>query len=202
MIILVLQKLLITDRDCKCMNLIITGNPGVGKHTTANLLKKQITSYQILDISKFAIERNLGEKVEDGIEIDTVKLKDEIQKMITDNSLIVGHLAPYVFEESKIDLVIVLRKNPYDLLEIYKQREYQDSKIKENAGSEVLGIIANDSIKSFGKEKTFEIDATGKMPEKIVEEITQIIKNKKGKGTVDWLALVEEKNDMSRFFDY
>ena len=184
------------------MNLIITGNPGVGKHTTANLLKKQITSYQILDISKFAIERNLGEKVEDVIEIDTIKLKYEIQKMITDNSLIVGHLAPYVFEESKIDLVIVLRKNPYDLLEIYKQREYEDSKIKENAGSEVLGIIANDSIKSFGKEKTFEIDATGKMPEKIVEEIIQIIKNKKGRSVVDWLALVEEKNDMSKFFDY
>ena len=184
------------------MNLIITGNPGVGKHTTANLLKKQFVSYQILDISEFAIERNLGEKINDGIEIDTIKLKDEIQKMITDNSLIVGHLAPYVFEESKIDLVIVLRKNPYDLLEIYKQREYQDSKIKENAGSEVLGIIANDSIKSFGKEKTFEIDATGKMPEKIVEEITQIIKNKKGKTAVDWLTLVEEKNDMSRFFDY
>ena len=98
--------------------------------------------------------------------------------------------------------MIVLRKNPYNLLEIYKQREYQDSKIKENAGSEVLGIIANDSIKSFGKEKTFEIDATGKMPEKIVEEIIQIIKNKKGTSTVDWLALVEEKNDMSRFFDY
>jgi len=184
------------------MNMIITGNPGVGKHTTANLLKKQITSYQILDISKFAIERNLGEKVEDVIEIDTIKLKYEIQKMITDNSLIVGHLAPYVFEESKIDLVIVLRKNPYDLLEIYKQREYEDSKIKENAGSEVLGIIANDSIKSFGKEKTFEIDATGKMPEKIVEEIIQIIKNKKGRSVVDWLALVEEKNDMSKFFDY
>ena len=184
------------------MNLIITGNPGVGKHTTANLLKKQITSYQILDISKFAIERNLGEKVEDGIEIDTVKLKDEIQKMITDNSLIVGHLAPYVFEESKIDLVIVLRKNPYDLLEIYKQREYQDSKIKENAGSEVLGIIANDSIKSFGKEKTFEIDATGKTPRNIVEEINQIINNKRGGNVVDWLKVVEEKNDMSRFFDY
>ena len=40
------------------------------------------------------------------------------------------------------------------------------------------------------------------MPEKIVEEITQIIKNKKGKSAVDWLTLVEEKNDMSRFFDY
>ena len=184
------------------MNLVITGNPGVGKHTIVDLLKKEVISYEILDISKFAIERNLGEKIENSIEIDTVKLKDEIQKIVSDNSLIVGHLAPYVFDESIIDLVIVLRKNPYDLLEIYKQREYQNSKIKENTGSEILGIIANDAIKSFGKEKTFEIDVTGKTPKKILEKVNEIIKNKKGGDIVDWLTLVEEKNEMNRFFDY
>jgi len=189
-------------RKSNCMNLVITGNPGVGKHTIVDLLKKEVISYEILDISKFAIERNLGEKIENSIEIDTVKLKDEIQKIVSDNSLIVGHLAPYVFDESIIDLVIVLRKNPYDLLEIYKQREYQNSKIKENTGSEILGIIANDAIKSFGKEKTFEIDVTGKTPKKILEKVNEIIKNKKGGDIVDWLTLVEEKNEMNRFFDY
>jgi len=184
------------------MNLVITGNPGVGKHTIAKLLEKQITSYQMLDISKFAIEKNFGERIEDGIEIDTVKLKDEIHEMVSDKSLIVGHLAPYVFDKSIIDLVIVLRKNPYDLIEIYKQRDYQDSKIKENVGSEILGIIANDAIKSFGKEKTFEIDTTGKTPEDILKEIDEIIKNKKRGDIVDWLTLIEEKNEMGRFFDY
>ena len=184
------------------MNLVITGNPGVGKHTIAKLLEKQITSYQMLDISKFAIEKNLGEKLGDGIEIDTVKLKHEIRGMISDKSLIVGHLAPYIFDESIIDLVIVLRKNPYDLIEIYKQRDYEKSKIKENAGSEILGIIANDAIRSFGKEKTFEINTTGKTPEKVLKEVNEVIKNKKGGKTVDWLRLVEEKNDMSKFFDY
>ena len=184
------------------MNLIITGNPGVGKHTIAELLQKQNTSYQILDISKFAIDKNLGEEVEDGIEIDTTKLKNEIQQRVTNNSLIVGHLAPYVFDESIIDLVIILRKNPYDLLEIYKQREYQEEKIRENAGSEIIGVIANDAVKSFGKEKSFEIDVTGKIPKEIVKEINLIINSRKGGNTVDWLTLVEDKKDMSKFFDY
>ena len=190
------------DKKSNCVNLIITGNPGVGKHTITELFQKENTSYQVLDIGKFAIERNLGEKVEDGIEIDTTELKDQIEKMVTDNSLIVGHLAPYVFDESIIDLVIVLRKNPYDLLEIYKQRKYEEMKIKENAGSEILGVIANDSIKSFGKGKTFEIDATKKTPGEIVKEINQIINSRKGGNVVDWLTMVEEKKDMSRFFDY
>ena len=184
------------------MNLIITGNPGVGKHTIANLLQEQNKSFQILDIGKLAIEKNLGEKIEDTIEIDTTKLANEIKKIVLEKSLIVGHLAPYVFDESVIDQVIVLRKNPYDLIEIYKERKYQDSKIKENAGSEILGVIANDALKSFGKEKTFEVDTTEKTPEAVLIVINEIIKNKKGGEIVDWLSLVAEKNDMSRFFDY
>ena len=99
-------------------------------------------------------------------------------------------------------MVIVLRKNPYDLLEIYKQRKYEEMKIKENTGSEILGVIANDSIRSFGKEKTFEIDVTKKTPGEIVKEINQIINSRKGGNVVDWLTMVEEKKDMSRFFDY
>ena len=184
------------------MNLIITGNPGVGKHTIVNLLHKQDKSFEILDISRFAIEKNLGKQVEDGIEIDTVKLAKEIKKLVLEKSLIVGHLAPYVFDESMIDQVIVLRKNPYDLVEIYKERKYQDSKIKENVGSEILGVIANDALKSFGKKKTFEVDTTEKTPEVVLNEINEIIKSKKGGDVVDWLSLVAGKNDMGRFFDY
>ena len=184
------------------MNLIITGNPGVGKHTIANLLQEKNKSFQVLDISKFAIEKNLGEQVEDGVEIDTSKLADEIKKVDLEKSVIVGHLAPYVFDESMIDQVIVLRKNPYDLVEIYKERKYQDSKIEENVGSEILGVSANDALKSFGKKKTFEVDTTEKTPGTVLNEINEIIKNKKRGDVVDWLSLVAEKNDMSRFFDY
>ena len=190
------------DVGMNCVNLVITGNPGVGKHTIADLFIKQDSSYKIFDINKFAIEKEFGEQVEDRIEVDTVKLKDEIQKLNLDKSLIVGHLAPYVLDKSDIDFAIILRKNPYDLIEIYKKRKYQESKIKENAGSEILGIIANDAIRSFGKEKTFEINTTGKTPEKVLKEVNEVIKNKKGGKTVDWLRLVEEKNDMSKFFDY
>ena len=190
------------DTKRKYVNLVITGNPGVGKHTIAELFLKYDTSYQMFDISKFAIEKGFGEQLDDGIEIDTVKTKNEIQKVDLEKSLIVGHLAPYVLDESDIDLVIILRKNPYDLIEIYKKRSYRDSKIKQNTGSEILGVIANDSITSFGKEKSFEIDATNKTPEIILEEIQNIINNQKGGDMVDWLRLVEEKNEINKFFDY
>ena len=184
------------------MTLVITGNPGVGKHTIAELFLKHDTSYQILDINRFAIENGFGEKINGDIEVDTTKLKNEIQKLNLNKLLIVGHLAPYVLDKSNIDLVIILRKNPYNLIEIYKERNYQNSKIKQNAGSEILGVIANDSILSFGKEKSYEIDTTNKTPKIILEDILNIINNKKGGDIVDWLRLVEEKKEIDKFFDY
>ena len=190
------------DVEMKYVNLVITGNPGVGKHTIADLFVKQNSSYQIFDINKFAIEKGLGEQTDDGIEVDTKKLKNEIKKLNLEKSLIVGHLAPYVLDESNIEFVIILRKNPYELIKIYEKRKYQNQKIKENAGSEVLGVIANDSITSFGKEKSFEVDATDKTPEVILKRIQDIINNQESGDIVDWLKLIEEKNEMNKFFDY
>ena len=190
------------DVEMKYVNLVITGNPGVGKHTIADLFVKQNSSYQIFDINKFAIEKELGEQTEDGIEIDTKKLKNEIQKLNLEKSLIVGHLAPYVLDESNVEFVIILRKNPYELIKIYEKRKYQNPKIKENSGSEVLGVIANDSITSFGKKKSFEVDATDKTPEIILKRIQDIMNNQESGDIVDWLKLIEEKNEMNKFFDY
>lgn len=190
------------DVEMNYVNLVITGNPGVGKHTIADLFVKQNSSYQIFDINKFAIEKGLGEQTDDGIEVDTKKLKNEIQKLNLEKSLIVGHLAPYVLDESNIEFVIILRKNPYELIKIYEKRKYQNPKIKENSGSEVLGVIANDSITSFGKEKSFEVDATDKTPEVILKRIQDIMNNQESGDIVDWLKLIEEKNEMNKFFDY
>ena len=190
------------DVEMKYVNLVITGNPGVGKHTIADLFVKQNSSYQIFDINKFAIENGFVEKTDDGIEVDTRKLKNEIQKLNLEKSLIVGHLAPYVLDESNIEFVIILRKNPYELIKIYEKRKYQNPKIKENSGSEVLGVIANDSITSFGKKKSFEVDATDKTPEIILKRIQDIMNNQESGDIVDWLKLIEEKNEMNKFFDY
>ena len=71
-----------------------------------------------------------GEKINDGIEIDTTKLKNEINKLELNKLLIVGHLAPYVLDKSNIDLVIILRKNPYALIKNLQKKELSRFKNK------------------------------------------------------------------------
>ena len=183
------------------MALIITGNPGVGKHTIAKSVSK-ILNHKILDINKIALESKIYEKKDESNDVDVKKLKNILKNKIKKDSIIVGHLAPYVVTKKQVSKVIILRKNPYKLTPIYKKRKYSTKKIAENVGSEILGIIAYDSIKNFGKNKCYEINTTSKTVSKISKTIMDIIEGKFQSDTIDWLTLISNKNDLKKFFSY
>ena len=156
----------------------------------------------MIDINKIAIESNYIEKDEVGIQVDVQNLKKDLKKKLSTKSLIVGHLAPYVIEKSNVDAVIILRKNPYKLEEVYEARGYSKEKIKENLGSEILGVTAHDALSEFGTENTFQIDTTTKTPQEIVEKIQKIIQERDNDDNVDWLSEINERDDLQKFFDY
>ena len=180
------------------MSIVITGNPGVGKHTITKQIAKNL-KLDIIDINQIAKDEKLFEKNEYTNDIDTTKLKKILKGRISEKNVIVGHLAPYVLDKNQVKVIIVLRKNPYDLISIYKERKYTDKKIIENTGSEVLGIIAYDVINKF-QEKTFQINATKKSIQETVDKVMKIILENEGNEEVDWLRLVTENNDLKKFF--
>lgn len=182
------------------MRIIITGNPGVGKHTIAKEILNHL-KLSLVDINSIAKDSGLFEVNQSTNDVDVNELEKIINKKISNSSLIVGHLAPYVISPEKIDKVIVLRRNPYDLFEIYEKRGYSKDKSKENAGSEVLGIIAHDAISRFG-DKVFQLNTTGKSVKEIVDLIFNILKNSHSSEEIDWLDLITKNNDLKKFFAY
>ena len=183
------------------MVIVITGNPGVGKHTVAEKLSKEL-EMSILDINKIAKESKLLEPDEETNDLDIEKFKPILKNLLEENCIIVGHLAPYLLKKSDITLAIVLRKNPYKLIPIYEKRNYSLEKTKDNAGSEALGIIAHDAIEHFGEEKTFEINVTEKTVDMIVKEIGDINKGNFKSQKIDWLQTIVKNNDLDTFFSY
>ena len=180
------------------MSIVITGNPGVGKHTVSKEIAKKL-NLSIIDINNIAKEAGLFEKNNETNDVDTVKLEKILQQKISGNSLVVGHLAPYVLDKDQIKKIIVLRRNPYDLISVYRERNYSDEKIKENSGSEVLGIIAHDTMNKF-EEKTCQIDTSEKTIQEVVEKAITKISENDGNEEVDWLDLVTKNNDLKKFF--
>jgi adenylate kinase len=180
------------------MSIVITGNPGVGKHTITQLISDKM-KLPVIDINKIAKDSELFEKNDDTNDVDVEMLEKILESKISENNIIVGHLAPYVLRKNQVKIVIVLRRSPYDLISVYEDRKYSDKKIRDNVGSEILGIIANDAMNKF-QEKIFQINVSGKTIEEMLEKIMSVIMNKKGNEEVDWLDLVRKNNDLGKFF--
>ena len=180
------------------MSIVVTGNPGVGKHTITHEIAKRLR-LDLIDINTIAKDSGLFEKNGDTNDIDIEELEKILNQKISEKNVIVGHLAPYVLRNNQVKIVIVLRRSPYDLIQVYKDRAYSDQKIKENTGSEVLGIIAHDAISKF-QEKVFQINVTEKTISKVVEKVMEVITKNDGNEEVDWLELVRKNNDLGKFF--
>jgi len=178
--------------------LVLTGNPGVGKHTVAEELAKTL-DYEIVDINKEALKAGMP-KQDDSINVDVGQMKILLKDRLVEKSLIVGHLAIYVVSKTQVSKAIVLRRSPYDLIQIYEKRNYVDKKKNDNLGSEILGVVAYDSIEKFGEEKTFQINTTSLTVEEITKKIEGVINGTSKGDAVDWLADITKKNDLRKFF--
>ena len=182
------------------MSIVITGNPGVGKHTVTKKISEKL-GFPIIDINIVAKDLGLFEKNDNTNDVDTQKLAKILEERKLNEKIVVGHLAPYVLEKNQVKIIIILRRNPYDLELVYKERSYSETKIKENTGSEILGIITHDAIKKF-EEKAFQIEVSEKNIQKVVEKVLEIISKKEGNEEVDWLNLVTKNNDLEKFFTH
>ncbi|HEU0049520.1 MAG TPA: AAA family ATPase [Nitrososphaera sp.] len=186
------------------LKLVITGNPGVGKHTSARIIADK-TGARIIDLNRVAIDNNaIAKKTERGLEVDAKKLGRLLAKLLKarNDTVIVGHLAPYVLKPAGISMVAVLRRSPYELEKILKKRGYSLGKIKENLESEILGVSLYDSVKTFGKSKIVEFDTTGETPDQTTRKIMRALRKKPKPAGIDWLAKVSRRGDMQKFFEY
>ena len=180
------------------MSIVITGNPGVGKHSIAEKISKDI-GLGTTDINLVARKLDLIETGVESGDVDVSKLYTAFKECPKRSGLIVGHLAPYVLSSEQVKIVIVLRRNPYDLLVTYKDRGYSDEKSTENAASEILGIVFHDAKKAFG-DMVFQVNVSG--ADDPIKNTTDIIHGTGRDSDVDWLSMVADNHDLGRFFSY
>ena len=59
------------------------------------------------------------------------------------DSLVVGHLAPYVLGADRAGAAVVPRRSPYELERVYAERGYGHGRAAGNLGAEILGVVAH-----------------------------------------------------------
>jgi adenylate kinase len=189
------------------LKIILSGTPGVGKHTIATTLSSLFDKVTIVDINKIILSEDLLIPSQSGNhDVDIQKSLNFLTLLLSkkeyQDSIIVGHLAPYVIDPLLVDLAVILRRSPYELIKIYEDRSYSQTKISDNIVAEILGIISYDALKNFEFSKLSELEiATGVLPSLSAQKIVNMYMDKKQRsfGNIDWLPLIQNDPEMLKF---
>lgn len=175
------------------MILALSGTPGTGKTTIAEILEQRY-KHTIINIHAYAKQEHLIETYDETRNsdiIDMEQLNQHINAKYSSNQLTIldSHIA---HELSCVSEVIVLRCHPYELKIRLQQRKWKTSKINENIEAEILDIILCEAVSMHTEDHVYEIDTTTITPDEIAQEIHQLITNKFSNaekykpGLIDW----------------
>ncbi len=171
------------------MLIALTGTPGVGKSTVAEILRRR--GYKVLSVNELAERFNCVIGEEDGCKIvDVDELSKKVKDIVEDLTIVEGHLSHLL----NPDLVIVLRCNPLELKRRLESKEWHEEKILENVEAELVDVILIEALDSVGE--VYEIDTTNMSPEEVANAVEEILKGKGGKykpGKIDWISEVGDE---------
>lgn len=152
----------------------ISGTPGSGKTTIANLLKKG--DREVINIGEFASQNGCVSSYDEMNKCDVIdgdlvieKLREYL-KGKTHTIIVESHLADLVPEEY-LDRCYVLEVQISDLVERLKERGYSEKKIADNKLSELMRDCYMYSLDAFGEERVEVIKPSS------IEEIVRIIED-------------------------
>lgn len=143
-------------------NIIITGTPGVGKSSHAQLIAERLPDMKLFSINEIAKEREciVGfDQERNSSIVDEDKIIDAIEDDLEKGGLIIDWHVCDIFPERLIDLVVVLRSDTQTLYDRLNKRQYSQSKIDENMDSEIMQVILDEARESYAEEIVVELQS-------------------------------------------
>ncbi|ABN07296.1 nucleotide kinase (related to CMP and AMP kinase)-like protein [Methanocorpusculum labreanum Z] len=164
----------------------ITGTPGCGKTTVADLLRDM--GYPVLDlkttVGPFVLEHD------DASGSDIVDVDAWADAFPYTEGFVEGGFAHYL----PCDKIVILRCRPDVLRERLASRGYSKEKIRENLEAEALDVILIETADAFASEQIYEIDTTSTERESVVRRIISFAKGETPAsfGSLDWSEYIAD----------
>ncbi len=151
------------------MKVALTGTPGTGKTTVADLLETDLDVVHLNDLIREAGLHD-GEDPERG---SLVADLDAVRERLANREglLVESHLAHHL----DADLVVVLRCHPGELETRLRERGESDGKVEENAESEALDVILAEAVQEHGRERVHEVDTTDRDPAAVARDVEAVV---------------------------
>ncbi|KAI0757120.1 P-loop containing nucleoside triphosphate hydrolase protein [Daedaleopsis nitida] len=166
--------------------IIITGTPGTGKTTHAELLAQESPiPLKHINVGDIVKEKNLYEEYDEewqSYTVDEDKLLDELEPLASEGGIILDWHTCEIFPERWADLVVVLRCDHTKLWNRLEQRHalhpsrhsgYALKKIQENNEAEIMEVVLDEARSSYAQEIVVELQSES--TEDLESNVTRIV---------------------------
>ncbi|KAI0639285.1 P-loop containing nucleoside triphosphate hydrolase protein [Trametes polyzona] len=145
--------------------IVITGTPGTGKTTHAELLVQESPiPLKHINVGDMVKEKGFYESYDEewqSYTVDEDKLLDELEPLASEGGIILDWHTCDIFPERWADLVVVLRCNHTKLWDRLEKRGYPLKKIQENNEAEIMDVVIEEARSSYAPEIVVELQSEG-----------------------------------------
>jgi adenylate kinase len=161
----------------------ITGSPGVGKSAVASNLADKVNA-KILNLGEISKVKDFSSGYDRRRKcaiVNIKKLEKFVQNFIVKsdkNVIIDGHFM-IKLPKKLLSFIFVLRCEPEELEKRLRKKGYSERKILENVWAEILDSCLIEAVNLYGSERIHEVNTTNKTVAEVVNEIVNVINQKR-----------------------
>jgi broad-specificity NMP kinase len=106
------------------------------------------------------MSEGIAERKGTELEVDTKALRDKFLAASPRRAVVYGHLLSDVVRKNEAQMVAVLRCEPMVLKARLARRGYPAAKVRENVEAELIGVVLDECVARFGRDRVREYDTT------------------------------------------
>ncbi|KAG5472406.1 hypothetical protein LSCM1_03805 [Leishmania martiniquensis] len=143
----------------KGINILITGTPGTGKTSMAEMIAAELNGFQHVEVGKLVKENHFYTEYDKELDTHIIEEKDEDRlldfmepMMVKGGNHVVDYHSSELFPERWFHMVVVLHTSTEVLFERLTKRHYSDAKRAENMEAEIQCICEEEARGAYKED--------------------------------------------------
>lgn len=185
---------------------MLSGVPGTGKSTLGRMAAglMQIEFVDLPDIVRSMRLYRSYDRWSRSYVVDLRKVSNAVGSILKGKpspALLSTHIA-FKPRGCEVIKVVVLRRNPLELIQVLEERNYPKKKVAENVSAELIDSLYADFVRRFGKSRVFQMDVTSMPVSGAAERLVRILLSDDKGGAVDWMSALEKESRLDLLLSY